>query len=167
MDGVNKRKIWVTLFPLEGAPAFDFFFSFLLVGFKKKTNLDMSEAWVVDLSTPLRVTPFFCFFLCYIQSQTCYHRWANVFWWTPIKSPHTEWHRAKLTDYQKRPKLRDFFFKPTLHYITPSSVISKLDNKTIFHTLLPTRQMWLIETFPCSLYTLETNGYRYLWNHEA
>lgn len=57
MDGVNKRKIWVTLFPLEGAPAFDFF-SFLLVGFKKKTNLDMSEAWVVDLSTPLRVTPF-------------------------------------------------------------------------------------------------------------
>lgn len=79
---------------------------FFLVGFKKKTNLDMSEAWVVDLSTPLRVTPFF---LCYIQSQTCYHRWANVFWWTPIKSPHTEWHRAKLTDYQKRPKLRDFF----------------------------------------------------------
>lgn len=49
MDGVNKRKIWVTLFPLEGAPAFDFFFllSFLwgLKKTKKQTWICLKPEW--------------------------------------------------------------------------------------------------------------------------
>lgn len=100
-DGVNKRKIWVSLFPLEGAPAFDFFFSFFFVG----KQLDISEAWVVNLSTQLHGNGL-TLHRFHVTSKVGHvtHSWCYTCLLKNPNSPHTLWHRAKLTDHQKKPK---------------------------------------------------------------